>query len=64
MKEGGREEKRKQHFLLSPPPPPPLHSSFLLSSQLSRRTRPETLATQGRAKIMEIKVAETDLPLN
>ena len=37
-------EKRKQRFLLSPPFP--LHSSCLLSPQLSRRTHSETLAMQ------------------
>ena len=39
---GGGGEKR---FNLSPPPPPSF--LFLLSSQLSRRTRAETLATQA-----------------
>ena len=45
--EGGGREKS---FLLSCPPPPSF--LFLLSSQLSRRTRAETLATQARAVIL------------
>lgn len=45
-KEGERGgERRKRCFLLSPPLP--CHSFSLLSSQLSRQTCPETLATQA-----------------
>ena len=46
LESGRRAEKRKQRFLLSPPPPPSF-LFFLLSSQLSRRTCVETLATQA-----------------
>ena len=41
MKEGGGGEKRRGNS------PFPLYSSFMLSSQLSRRTRAEMLATQA-----------------
>ena len=49
-KKGGRgrgrgEEETLARFLRSPPPPPSF--LFLLSSQLSRQTRAETLATQA-----------------
>ena len=49
-KKGGRgrgrgEEETLACFLRSPPPPPSF--LFLLSSQLSRQTRAETLATQA-----------------
>ena len=50
IKKGGRGRGRgeEERFLLSPPPPPSF--LFLLSSQLSRRTYAETLATQARKK--------------
>ena len=41
MKEGGGGEKRRGNS------PLPLYSSFMLSSQLSRRTNAETFATQA-----------------
>ena len=51
-KKGGRgrgrgEEETLARVLRSPPPPPPPSFLFLLSSQLSRQTRAETLATQA-----------------
>ena len=45
MEGGGGGEKRKEEVSFSPLPLP--HNFFLLSSQLSLRTRAETLATQG-----------------
>ena len=45
--EGGRGREGEKASVTFSPFPLPRHSSFLLSSQLSRRTRAETLATQA-----------------
>ena len=45
--EGGRGRGGEKASVTFSPFPLPRHSSFLLSSQLSRRTRAETLATQA-----------------
>ena len=49
-KKGGRGRGRGVIPLPSPPPPPPPSFLFLFSSQLSRGTREETLATQATCK--------------
>ena len=48
---GGGGEKRKRLPVSFVPLPLPLHSLFLLSSQLSRRTRTETLATEASPQV-------------
>ena len=47
QKEGGRGRERGEEEVPSFPSPSPVLSFFLLWSQLSRRTREETLATQA-----------------
>ena len=53
---GGGGEKRKRLPVSFVPLPLPLHSLFLLSSQLSRRTRTETLATQASPQVQQTAV--------
>ena len=54
MEEGGGREKRKLT-------PLPLHSFFLLSSQFSRRTRAEPLATQASLIVITVTDFEANI---
>ena len=61
-KKGGRGRGRGEEVPSFPSPSPVLSFFFLLSSQLSRRTREETLATQ--AKYIDLVRAKSEALYN